>query len=135
MLRVAQGNSVAAVKGTTGAMTARDGGEVAAGAAALVIAGSHAPGSGTRATDEQGRPNAVAAARQKLGDRSKSATTQRNNRNSNRRTNQTCKFQLACAEVHEHTTSCVRRLDPRGTVSKHSVARGGSWCIYCFSPT
>ena len=105
-----------------GCMTAREGGEVAAAAAVLVEGGSHAPGFGTRATDEHGRPNGVAAAKNKLGDHNKKATTQRNNRNSSRCTNPTCKFQLD-------------PLDPRGTVSKHSVARGGSWCIYCFSAT
>ena len=124
-----------AATGMTGCMTAREGGEVAAAAAALVIAGSHAPGFGTRATDEHGRPNGVAAARAMTCDHNKMATTQRNNRNSNRCTNQTCKFQLACAEVHEHTSSCGLPLDPRGTVSKHSVAHGKSWCIYCFTAT
>ena len=111
------------------AMTGAEGGEVAAAAAVLVEGGSHAPGFGTLAT--VGLPHSAAAAKAAKRDHKKSATTQKNNRNSHRCTNPACKYQSACAEKHDHTRLCVKPFDPRGTVHANSSRRGTAWCYYC----
>jgi hypothetical protein len=111
------------------AMTARDGGGVAAAAAVLVERGTHASGFGTLAT--KGFPSGVAAAKTAKRDHKKGATTQKNNRNSHRCTNEACKYRSACAEDHQHIKSCVKPFDPRGTVHGNSLGRGKALCYYC----